>query len=303
MKNIIILFIISLITLPLQAQSNEDKKVVKKEKRVVVKTMDHTDGNNKVVTVDVMKDGEKGRKIKIKLKENGDGEIIEWTDDGTMPEDIKKKLDEKGVDIHIIEPGEKNVWVTDDGVEMEIEKDFVFVMSDNDDEVIEFEWDGEGEMPEGMKELIEEHDIDIHSLGSEKGEKKVKMKMIKKGDHGPHKMHRKHNEHAGKHMWVEKNDRNFSTPLGNAYMGAQIESADGGVRVLDVMVDSPSHKGGLKKGDIIKEVNGANTKNMEHLLTLLSFFDPNDTIEVKYQRDGKERSAKVTLAKRPESYR
>ena len=96
---------------------------------------------------------------------------------------------------------------------------------------------------------------------------------------------------------------NFSAPLGNAYMGAQIESADDGVRILDVMVDSPSHKGGLKKGDIVTEVNGANTKNMENLLTLLSFFDPNDEIEVKYLRDGKERKAKITLAKRPDSYR
>ena len=301
MKNFLAFFIITLISLPLLAQTDDDKKVIKKEKRVVVKTIEKKDTDDKVVTVDVMKDGETGRKIKIKLKDNGDGEVIEWSDDGTIPDEIKKKLEEKGVDIHILESGDKsgkNVWITDDGMKMEIEKDYVFIMGD-DDEVIEFEWDGEGEMPEGMKEMMGEHDVDIDL--EDDCDKKIRMKMIKKGDHkGPHKMHKRHSKD---HTWVEKRNMNFSAPLGNAYMGAQIESADEGVRILDVMVDSPSHKGGLKKGDIVTEVNGANTKSMENLLTLLSFFDPNDEIEVKYLRDGKERKAKITLAKRPDSYR
>jgi len=242
MKNLLAVFVLTLISLPLLAQQDDDKVVIKEEKRIVVEDIE-TDGNDeKVISVDVEKEGDDERKIKIKISNNG--------------------------------------------------------------EEVEFEWDGEGEMPEDMKKMLEEHDIDIDDLHEQHKDGKVKVKVKSKGDKGLHKRHMKREMHRD-HQRAERHERRLrhGPRLGDAYIGAQIESADGGVRILDVMAESPSHKAGLKKGDIVTEINGANTKSMEDMLILLSFFDPTDQIEIAYKRDGNERKTKVTLAKRPESYR
>ena len=42
---------------------------------------------------------------------------------------------------------------------------------------------------------------------------------------------------------------------------------------------------------------------MEDLLSILMFFDPNDQVELTVARDGKEKKMKMTLGKRPDSYR
>ncbi len=69
------------------------------------------------------------------------------------------------------------------------------------------------------------------------------------------------------------------------------------------MIDSPAHKAGLKKGDIIKEINGANIRGIDDLLTILRFFDVDDTVKVDYSRGGKAKTAKLRLAAKPKAYR
>ncbi len=150
------------------------------QKEVIVKS---TSSNDKIVSVEVLKSGEDGRTVKIITDDNGDEEVIEWTDDGEIPEDVKKKLEDAGIDIAILDPddGEMVISVDVDDDEREVHREVIVIKSDDDGEVVEFEWDGEGEMPEEMKELMKEHDIEIHGIHEGHG-KKHKMKMRKHKD-------------------------------------------------------------------------------------------------------------------------
>ncbi len=61
---------------------------------------------------------------------------------------------------------------------------------------------------------------------------------------------------------------------------------------------SPAAKAGLKAGDIIVELNGIPVDSNTHLVHLVADIRPGDTVEMKYYRDGKLASTRVTVAKR-----
>ncbi len=286
MKQILILILL-LSTVVLTAQ-NEEKKVIKKEKVVTVK-VDGTSDDEKSVTVNVNED-DGVRIVTVKTMEDGKEKVMEWKDKGKIPAEIQKQLKEDNIDIEMLDGG-RDVFIGDGH---HVDKRII-VIDDDGGETIEMEWDGDGEMPAKMKKMMKDHDIDLHSIKKGAKGKKMKMRMHKmdREHNGPHQLHMK----RGKNMWVAKEEMN------KTYIGAQIGTADSGTEVLDVMVDSPAHKAGLKRGDIITEINGANTKSVDDMMKLLSLFDVNDTVEVTYKRDGKSKSTKVKLAERPEAHR
>jgi len=72
-----------------------------------------------------------------------------------------------------------------------------------------------------------------------------------------------------------------------------------GALIADVLgEDSPASKAGLKAGDIIVELNGVPVDSNTHLVHLVADIHPGDTVDVKYYRDGRLDSTKVTVAKR-----
>jgi serine protease Do len=72
-----------------------------------------------------------------------------------------------------------------------------------------------------------------------------------------------------------------------------------GALISDVLgEDSPASKAGLKAGDIIVELNGIPVDSNTHLVHLVADILPGDTVDLKYYRDGKLASTKVTVAKR-----
>ena len=330
--------------------------VFAQEEVVKVKT-----SSDKVVTVDVKKEGDSERTIKIVTGEDGDQKVIEWTDNGEIPDDIRKKLEDQNINVMILDPDD-NQMVIDVDTDMEfgdgdVQKE-VIVIKNDDGEVTEFEWDGEGEMPAEMKELLEEHDIELDELHEAHGEgHKVKMKMRKhkdkmrkhrvramkkgrkanvktekkykvvtvdedgnekvmewEGDEGAHGVRHMRGIHGdgenvfimkggsgqgGNAVWFSSDDD--SGHLSDAYMGVQIGSADdGGAEVLEIMKGSPADKAGLQQGDIITNVNGARARNMEGLLQILNFFDPNDQVDLTVMRNDSKRNIKLTLGQRPD---
>lgn len=77
------------------------------------------------------------------------------------------------------------------------------------------------------------------------------------------------------------------------------EEADGGVRVDGFPPDGPSGaaKAGLKKDDIIVEVNGSEVSNQTALRELLENYKPGEKVAVKVKRKGEEMKFQVTLTR------
>ena len=62
-----------------------------------------------------------------------------------------------------------------------------------------------------------------------------------------------------------------------------------------VQSSGPADKAGIKDGDIITKVNGYEVGKVASVASLVSEYEPGDTVEVTVMRDGKERTFKVTL--------
>lgn len=89
-----------------------------------------------------------------------------------------------------------------------------------------------------------------------------------------------------------------------------------GVIVQSVAEDGPADKAGIKGGgtaatiegvevslggDIIVEANGKRITDMDQIIEMVNEAEPGDTMRLKLIRDGRERTATVTLGDRPES--
>lgn len=85
-------------------------------------------------------------------------------------------------------------------------------------------------------------------------------------------------------------------PINNGYL--VIGDPQRGVPA--VVGGSPADKAGLREGDIITEVNSEKVGNNLSLVAALRDYSPNDTIEIKLNRKGEEKTVKVKLAERPE---
>ena len=321
----------------------------------MVKEMKATD---KIVSVDVSKSSDGMRTIKVVTDNNGEKEVMEWTDNGEIPDEIKEKLEAQNINLHLMDESDgENVFieVDNDGVK-KVRKEVVVIKKSDGDALVEYEWDGSGDMPEEMKELLDEHDIELEDIHEGHGDKKVRIRKMKDkhammrnkakkrgraynakekqkfkvitidedgnesemeweeegdgmnqwiGDDDVHVFHmdrgrRMRGPRGNSFMWISDDDEKH---LSDAYMGAQIESDENGAKILDVMKDSPADKAGLTRGDIVQRINGARSRSMDDLLSILTFYEPNDKVELVVLRDGKEKKLNLTLGKRPDSYR
>ncbi|MFN8818005.1 MAG: DegQ family serine endoprotease [bacterium] len=74
-----------------------------------------------------------------------------------------------------------------------------------------------------------------------------------------------------------------------------------GVLVTDVTTGSPAESAGLAVEDVITEVNGRPTPNMETLRSIIGVTPPGRTVEVKLNRAGETKSKSVTLGNRDQA--
>ncbi|MFT6335052.1 MAG: membrane-associated protease RseP (regulator of RpoE activity) [Saprospiraceae bacterium] len=232
----------------------------------------------KVVIIKKMKD-ENGKVTTEKVKASGaeaDKLIEEMKKDGTL----------EGIDIEMViekamegsKKGTKTISKTSTE-DIKIEKKIVngketttYTITTNDDgkkEVIV--WAGEGEMPAEMAEKIKLHEM--HEIKTEGGQK-----MIIISDNDVTKVH--------KEVKIEIESPNKVT------LGVMI-SDDEGVTIDDVIKDSVAEKAGLKTGDVILQINNDYTFNIDMLMKALSKFDKGDDCNVRYIRDGIEKTVDV----------
>ncbi|MEO0473221.1 MAG: PDZ domain-containing protein [Bacteroidota bacterium] len=82
-----------------------------------------------------------------------------------------------------------------------------------------------------------------------------------------------------------------------AYLGVYLESAsrDQGARVTGLVSGGAAERAGLRKGDIIYEFDGEEVEDYDDLVDEIKEHSPGEEIKVRFQRDGDNRRAYVTL--------
>ncbi len=71
-----------------------------------------------------------------------------------------------------------------------------------------------------------------------------------------------------------------------------------GVKVADMLDDSPAAKAGVKIGDIIVKVNNKQVKNLRDYSDILKSHSPGDIITIKYIRNNRNKTVKLKLEER-----
>ena len=280
--------------------SAQDKKEVKKV--VVIEKV--TDENGKVVEKKVVKEGAEAEAYMNKM---------EW---------------------HSDEGAEIKIRVQSDSSKIVEKKAFKFISKDEEGNERVFEWSGDGEMPEEMKELLEENDIDI-DMDIEFNEKfegeaieidevideenvkhinviktdgdEKRIEIILEGDEIPADVQEMLEEEnifimmdEGEEGEVEVIVRTESNDShsNKAQLGVLIEAAENGVGVRDVMEGTAAEEVGIQKGDIIQKINDVPVKSIEELLSALKPFKPGDNVVVEGLRNGENIFFEATLKSR-----
>jgi hypothetical protein len=68
-----------------------------------------------------------------------------------------------------------------------------------------------------------------------------------------------------------------------------------GVKIADLTPDSPAGKAGLQKGDVIVKLGQFKVANLRDYSDALKTFQPGNSVDVVYLRDGKENTTKIEL--------
>ncbi len=96
--------------------------------------------------------------------------------------------------------------------------------------------------------------------------------------------------------WLGVAIQDLSTEMAEYY---NIEGKKG-VFVADVFEGDPADKAGIQPKDIILTVNGEKITTSRQLTGIIAKIAVNDSAKIKILRDGKEKTVKVKIAKRPE---
>ena len=86
------------------------------------------------------------------------------------------------------------------------------------------------------------------------------------------------------------------------YIGIKYKTAEKGVEITEVILNSPAFKAGLKTGDVIVQINGKDIKDKSGLANILSMLRVGDKIQVKVLRNGNyEMNFEIILEERPQN--
>ncbi|MCX8026867.1 MAG: DegQ family serine endoprotease [Thermodesulfovibrionales bacterium] len=83
-------------------------------------------------------------------------------------------------------------------------------------------------------------------------------------------------------------------------LAKQFDIKDGkGVLIGDVIEDSPAEKAGLKRGDVILEIDGKEFSDPSALRNAVAAIPPGKEVNIKILREGKQMNVKVTVSELP----
>ncbi len=209
-----------------------------------------------IQSININDDGE-NRKYKVVTIDGDMKKVLEWDGEGEMPREMKKLM--KKYDIDVESNGEeRTITITnnDNVDEQQVRQRIKMRTTDGR----ELEWNGEGEMPEEMQEIMEK-------------------------------------EGGSPHSYVFKNEKEFFKKDPNkARLGVMIKEENGVVVVDDVVDDSPALKAGIQAGDHIVKVDDTSIDSFDRLVAEMGTLKPGDKIDVIIKIGGvKEKTIKVQL--------
>jgi len=93
------------------------------------------------------------------------------------------------------------------------------------------------------------------------------------------------------------------------YLGVQVKNLSdqlqkyfevvSGVLIEEVVKDSPAGKAGLMAGDVVISINDRKIEDAEDLVRTINYFNPEEEVEITYNRKGNKKDVTVALAKKP----
>lgn len=87
---------------------------------------------------------------------------------------------------------------------------------------------------------------------------------------------------------------------GEPWLGVMLAQTPDGVAVAQVIADSPADSAGLKRGDVIKSIDGTAVERIKDVRDYIDGKSVGDTVVLTISRDGGQQDVSVTLAARPE---
>jgi len=236
------------------------QKEVQKKVIVIEKTVD-TDG--KVVSKKVVKEGKEADAYIKQLNEEGEITIdVDATHEGA----------------HVVKKSAFKIATIDDNGNEEI-----------------IEWNGEGDMPVEIKEMLEKEDIE---LGANSNHSTFMFKSNTSGDEEEIEISFGEGEISDEVIKVLKEENinvNITAP-NKAQLGVMIKDNDNNeVEIIEVVEESAAEEAGLLLGDIIRKVNDIKVKDFDHLLEILSEYAPSDKLRIGITRDGQKTYKDVVL--------
>lgn len=100
-------------------------------------------------------------------------------------------------------------------------------------------------------------------------------------------------------LWIFSVCSSAQIPARKAIMGMQGKAVENGIRVDSIFPTGSFALLGIKKGDLLLEVNGKEVKTMQQYNTIVSPLRAGDEIVVKYMSAGKEKKSNTKAVMRP----
>ena len=239
---------------------------------------------------------------------------------------VEKTVDKDGnVDVKkVIKEGkEAEEYLKDVEVEVEVEADEInnqvfvtktenknkvkIITTDESGKENVFIWEGEGDIPADVKEKMDQEGFDVHVIKGNTDDKRIIVKVIGDGEEEeiivnglPDNIDFEKefditvDEIESVEVFKDKIER-------KAQLGVMISNAENGVEIIDVMPNSAAAKHGLKVGDVILSINDIATEDVEGLVKIVAGSNPDENIEIKYERDGEPVVSSIKLQK-PETW-
>ncbi len=227
-----------------------------------------------------------GYKI-ITIDDEGNEKNIEWDGEGEMPAEMKKVMDEIGIDQNMKSKRieiEQDININVEEIESEEGKTIKIKKIKNGEEEIQvIKLEKGEEMPTEVLDILKENGIDPDDLPTD-GKTRIEIKKDIKGEPGEEKV-----EKVIKVM--DKERSNFN----KAQMGVMIEAHGTGVKVNQVLAGSAAEMAGLAVNDVITFINKEQVTDIDSLLNILSKYEGGDKVKVSFIRGGKVMKKKLTL--------